>query len=65
MSAGNSSTSEPGSPGLAWEITEERLLLITWVLEGVILPAVGIVGILGNIASLVVSAKLVTNIVHK
>ena len=60
MSGGNSSSSavEPASPGPAWEITEDRLLLITWVLEGVILPVVGIVGILGNIASLVVSLEV-------
>ena len=58
MSGENSSSSpspgETSSSPLTWEITEDTLLLITWVLEGVLLPIVGAVGVLSNIASLMV-----------
>ena len=41
-----------------WDIGEEQLLMITWILEGILLPIVGVVGVVGNAISLVVIHKV-------
>ena len=41
-----------------WDIGEEELLMITWIFEGILLPIIGVVGIVGNAISLVVIHKV-------
>ena len=41
-----------------WDLGEEQLLMITWILEGILLPIVGVVGVVGNAISLVVIHKV-------
>ena len=44
--------------GSLWDLGEEQLLMITWILEGILLPIVGVVGVVGNAISLVVIHKV-------
>ena len=40
------------SSSVSWSLSEDHLQTITWVLEGLLLPTVGLVGVVANLVSL-------------
>ena len=40
------------SSSVSWSLSQDHLQTITWVFEGLLLPTVGLVGVLGNLVSL-------------
>ena len=43
---------ETNSSSVLWSLSEQHLQTITWLLEGLLLPVVGLLGVLGNLVSL-------------
>ena len=42
------------SSSVSWSLSKDHLQTITWILEGLLLPMVGLVGVLGNLVSIYV-----------